>query len=228
MRAACVRHVAGSGVLEHLTLEWSLVIQKSSHLFSVNSFTSEVWYETASTDMERWILAASRHFVTYSMRDPYFDKIRALLLLATTSDATRVVISRHRVHRVQKSRQPATNRQKHSVIKKENGKRERKIKFQDGNTRTNMLIWFRVCALFKHGSSQRECVGESVPNPVDVLRKDSANNRYYKWSVESGRVCGRHLVSCPQHRLLGQSTLCSWPSSRAALSLGTHQKICHV
>ena len=22
MRAACVRHVAGSGVLEHLTLEW--------------------------------------------------------------------------------------------------------------------------------------------------------------------------------------------------------------
>ena len=114
------------------------------------------------------------------MRDPYLNKKRALLLLATTSDATRVVISRHRVHRVQKSQQPATNRQKHSVIKKENGKRERKIKFQDGSTTTNMLIRFRVCALFKHGSNQRECVGESVPSPVDVLRKDSANNRYYK------------------------------------------------
>ena len=100
--------------------------------------------------------------------------IRALLLLATTSDATRVVISPHRVHRVQKSRQPATNRQKHSVIKREDGKRARRIKFQDGSTTTIMLIWFRVCALFKHGSSQRECV------PVDVLRKDSANNRYYK------------------------------------------------
>ena len=84
MRAACVKQVAGSGVLEHLTLEWSLIIQKSSHLFSVNSFASEVWYETASTDMEKWILAASRHFVTYPMRDPYFDKIRAFLLLATT------------------------------------------------------------------------------------------------------------------------------------------------
>ena len=98
MRAACVRQVAGSGVLEHLTLEWSLIIQKSSHLFSVNSFASEVWYETASTDMEKWILAESRHFVTYPMRDPYLNKKRALLLLATTSDATRVVISRHRVH----------------------------------------------------------------------------------------------------------------------------------
>ena len=140
MRAACVRHVAGSGVLEHLTLEWSLVIQKYSHLFSVNCFASEVWYETASTDMEKWILAASRHFVTYPMRDPYFDKIRALLLLATTSDATRVVISRHRVHRAQKSRQPATSRPKHPVIEKENGKRECKIKFQDGSTTTNMLI----------------------------------------------------------------------------------------
>ena len=37
-------------------------------------------------------------------------------------------------------------------------------------------------------------------------------------------MCGRHLVSYPQHLLLGQSTLCSWPSSLAALSLGTHQK----
>ena len=78
MRAACLRQIAGSGDLEHLTLEWSLIIQKYSHLISVNSFASEVWYETASTDMEKWILAASRHFVTYPMRDPYFDKIRAL------------------------------------------------------------------------------------------------------------------------------------------------------
>ena len=150
MRAKCVRQVTSSGALEHLTLEWSLIIQKFSHLFSVNSFASEVWYETASTDMEKWILAASRHFVTYPMRDPYFDKIRAFLLLATTRDATRVVISRHRVHRVQKSRQPATSRQKHSEIKRENGNRARRIKFQDGSTTTNMLIWFRVCALFKH------------------------------------------------------------------------------
>ena len=59
-------------------------MQKSSHLFSVNSFASEVWHETASTYMGRWILAASRHFVTYPMRDPYFDKKRAFLLLATT------------------------------------------------------------------------------------------------------------------------------------------------
>ena len=84
MRAACVRQVAGSGALEHLTLEWRLIIQKSSHLFSVNNFANEVWYETASTDMEKWILAASRHFVTYPMRDPYLNKKRALLLLATT------------------------------------------------------------------------------------------------------------------------------------------------
>ena len=114
----------------------------------------------------------------------------------------------------------ATNRQKHSVIREENGKRARKIKFQDGSTTTNMLIRFRVCALFKHGSCAKSCRRAQKGQCQQQILQMISGVRKGVWQTFG--VVSSTPPPRPEHLVLMAVFACR-------SYLGTHQKkICHV